>query len=77
MPIFEYHCRKCKNEFEVLIRGDEHPECPSCGSTRLEKLISVPAAHTSSASSQLPVCGASEPDACGMGRCRTGTCPMQ
>ncbi len=34
MPIYEYVCEKCGNEFEVLVlHKDEKPECPKCGST--------------------------------------------
>ena len=43
MPIYEYICRGCKHEFEVLVRGREKPACPSCGSAKLEKKLSVPA----------------------------------
>ena len=75
MPIFEYQCLQCDDEFELLIRGEEEPSCPTCGSGKLDKQLSVPAAHTSS--SELPVCGAPAPDACGMGRCGSGHCPME
>lgn len=41
MPIFEYVCKKCKNQFEELVFSqDEQAVCPSCGSTKTEKLIS-------------------------------------
>jgi putative FmdB family regulatory protein len=43
MPIFEYHCGTCKNDFEILVRGSAEPACPKCGGTRLEKLLSLPA----------------------------------
>ncbi|MHB0955980.1 MAG: FmdB family zinc ribbon protein [Pirellulaceae bacterium] len=69
MPIYEYVCRKCRHEFETLVRGDEQPECPKCRDTRLDKLLSVPAAHVANHSS-LPPCGMD----CGMGR--SGTCGM-
>lgn len=46
MPIYEYVCAECKQEFELLVRGDESPECPECGGSRLSKLISVPSAHS-------------------------------
>lgn len=62
MPIYEYTCKKCQKEFEALIRGDEQPECPHCGAKSLERLLSVPAAHTSGGSSG-PPCG----EACSMG----------
>ena len=32
MPIYEYSCKTCGNEFEELIVGDAKPGCPSCGS---------------------------------------------
>jgi putative FmdB family regulatory protein len=41
MPIYEYACRGCGEEFETLVRGAAAPECPSCGSTDLEKKLSV------------------------------------
>ena len=47
MPLFEYACTECDNEFELLVRGSETPECPSCHSTSLVRRISVFAAHTS------------------------------
>lgn len=41
MPIFEYVCKRCKNQFEELVFSqDEQAVCPSCGSTRTEKLMS-------------------------------------
>ena len=49
MPIFEYRCKECENEFETLIRGRERPSCPSCQSGKLEKLLSTFAAVTGSA----------------------------
>ncbi|MDE2751423.1 MAG: zinc ribbon domain-containing protein [Gemmatimonadota bacterium] len=41
MPIFEYRCRACGEEFECLIlRSSRPPHCPACDSRDLEKLIS-------------------------------------
>lgn len=41
MPIFEYVCTRCKNQFEELVFSqDEQAVCPSCGSTKTEKLMS-------------------------------------
>jgi putative FmdB family regulatory protein len=43
MPIYEYRCRNCGERVEVLVRsGSEEPQCPDCGSTLLEKLLSAP-----------------------------------
>jgi len=41
MPIYEYACPQCGNEFEALVRTDTTPECPDCHSTKLEKKLSV------------------------------------
>lgn len=41
MPIYEYACEDCGNEFEMLVRSDTVPACPICESTALEKQLSV------------------------------------
>lgn len=43
MPLYEYTCQKCKHQFETLVFDGEEIECPECRSTRLERLLSVPA----------------------------------
>jgi putative FmdB family regulatory protein len=43
MPLFEYRCQECKRRFTLLVgMVAEAPkqECPRCGSTQLQKLIS-------------------------------------
>ena len=42
MPIYEYSCQACGNEFELLIRGQEKAACPKCKSSKLERAISRP-----------------------------------
>jgi len=45
MPIYEYRCEDCGNEFEKLVRRTEDlQECPQCGQTHLEQLLSTFAA---------------------------------
>lgn len=44
MPLYEYLCRVCDQEVEILVRGTETPECPDCGGAKLTKLLSVTAA---------------------------------
>lgn len=46
MPIYEYACKKCRHQFEELVRGKEKPACPKCKSKDLEKLISLWAMKT-------------------------------
>jgi len=41
MPIYEYRCSECSDEFELLVlRTSPAPRCPSCQSPRLEQLLS-------------------------------------
>lgn len=41
MPIYEYACRSCGNDFEMLVRSDTRLECPRCHSAQLDKQLSV------------------------------------
>ena len=44
MPFYEYKCKSCDSEFEELIRCEadiDSLKCPSCGSTDIEKLLSM------------------------------------
>ncbi len=75
MPIYEYNCEACESQVELLIRGGETPVCPECGSKRLEKLLSVPAAHTGGSKSSLPICETPRPGGgCGLPQCGGGMC---
>ena len=49
MPLYEYACKSCASQFEVLVRASETPECPSCHGKDLERRLSVFAAHTAGA----------------------------
>lgn len=49
MPIYEYICCKCDEEFEQLVFDREaRIECPACGSKKVNKCMSV-FAHKSDA----------------------------
>jgi len=42
MPIFEYECAACGQEFEKLVRqSSPAPHCPQCDSTDLRKKLSA------------------------------------
>jgi putative FmdB family regulatory protein len=43
MPLYDFHCQQCARVSELLISGSAQPVCPECGSSAMEKLISVPA----------------------------------
>jgi len=41
MPIYEYKCNKCGQEYEALVMGSEDAvECSKCGSQKKERLLS-------------------------------------
>ncbi len=44
MPIYEYQCRKCQHQFELLQRFSDPQvtECPRCGG-QVQQIISAPA----------------------------------
>ena len=44
MPLFEFRCRDCGKQSELLLRGGEKAVCPACGSRRMEKELSTFAA---------------------------------
>jgi putative FmdB family regulatory protein len=54
MPLYEFVCRDCLQEQELLVRGDETPVCEACGGVHLAKLLSVPAAHLAGDSAPSP-----------------------
>ena len=40
MPLFDFRCRGCGDQFEALVRAPAVPACPACGGTDLERLVS-------------------------------------
>ncbi len=76
MPIYEYQCEPCDHTFETLIRGKgDAPHCPKCGSVKVGKLLSIPAAAQTGHShgGDLPISGAPS-FGCGRPQCGSGMC---
>ncbi len=44
MPFYEYECRACGAQVEVLQKISDAPlkKCPECGKNQLQKLVSAP-----------------------------------
>jgi putative FmdB family regulatory protein len=44
MPFYEYQCRACGEQVEVLQKISDAPlkKCPACGKSQLQKLVSAP-----------------------------------
>ena len=64
MPLFAYTCKACEATSELLIRADEEPECPACGSKKMEKQMSQITPMSGSG-------GGAVPEGCG-GCCNAG-----
>jgi putative FmdB family regulatory protein len=75
MPLYEYHCTSCSTDFELLVRGHEKPHCPECDSSRLEKLLSVPAAPQGG-TNDLTTCHPAPAGGCGLPQCGQSGCMM-
>ena len=41
MPLYEYECRSCNHQFELLVRESTKLACPQCAATELSKQLSV------------------------------------
>jgi putative FmdB family regulatory protein len=55
MPIFEYMCGSCGEEFELLVRSSEQEKsCPKCGGKELKRAFSTFAVSEGGGSS--PAC---------------------
>jgi putative FmdB family regulatory protein len=68
MPIFEYKCRKCGENFEVLFRSRDEKlvvACPQCGSKKAERLLSAFAGKVGNTSAGGAGCGSCAATHCG------------
>jgi putative FmdB family regulatory protein len=41
MPIYEYQCCSCNEEFEKLVFGNKEVKCPKCASKDVKKKLST------------------------------------
>ena len=74
MPIYEYTCQGCGGRFEQLQRSmsdETKPKCPTCGSPKTARALSVFAVGAesggkTSGSADAPMCGrcGGEPGSC-------------
>jgi putative FmdB family regulatory protein len=71
MPIYEYRCQACGavSEFLTGVGTDEELVCKQCGSTKMEKLMSVMSfmSHSPQRAAGRTCCGREE-------RCETPPC---
>ena len=45
MPIYEFHCKECREDFKTLRRAEklDSVSCPACESPKVVRLLSVTA----------------------------------
>ncbi|MBF0451586.1 MAG: zinc ribbon domain-containing protein [Candidatus Magnetomorum sp.] len=41
MPIYEFHCKQCDKDFELLMFRNEKPFCPDCQTNDVQRLLST------------------------------------
>ena len=73
MPIYEYHCESCENDFEKLVLGGREPkDCPSCESDQVSRLVSA-FSFKSAGSTRVPE-SASTASSSACGGCAASSC---
>lgn len=70
MPIYEYSCTDCGTQFELIIHSGDKAVCASCGSTQVERKLSLFAVNSSAKATPGCACG----DGYQKGRCGSGMC---
>ena len=72
MPIYEFQCEACGEEFEVLLKSRSEMgevSCPKCQSSKTKRLMSAAAALIDSGQT-----GGDQPRVAESHRCPSGTC---
>lgn len=70
MPIFEFKCMECEEEFEkLMLSSTEQVKCPYCDSSNLRRLMS--ACGFKSSGEFTPSSGSSGCASCAGGNCST------
>lgn len=60
MPIYEYRCARCRQDFELLVHAGAEPACPACDTPTLQKRLSAFSVGRPSRTAAGPA-----PEACG------------
>jgi len=71
MPIYEYRCRDCGHQLEILQKITDSPlqDCPACHQPTLTKQISVASFHLKGSGWYKTNPKETEPPACSSGTC--------
>jgi len=76
MPIYEYNCKKCGSDFELLVMGgSEKIACEHCGSTSVKKKFSTFAVQSGTVGKhEMPSCAPGCSEGFSRGTCGSGMC---
>ena len=70
MPIYEYRCDGCGNQFEKLVRASSPAvACPTCGGEKVEQQYSTFAPKMGSGGKSAQPCAPMPSGGCGSGMC--------
>jgi len=58
MPIYDYQCRSCQQNFEQFVKAGETPACPACGRTDIVRLFTPSAAVSTAKTRERALAGA-------------------
>ena len=75
MPIYEYICKECDQEFEAIVYGNHKAACPKCHSKQLAPQLSVFAVSAKGPSTTTARASAGPCGSCGDPR-GPGACSM-
>ena len=73
MPIFEYKCNSCQEEFDLLVNPSTEVACKSCGSADVQKKLSL-FGVTQHSAAEVPSCAGSCGGGFDQGACGSGFC---
>lgn len=72
MPIYEYHCNTCEQNFEYLVFRSQEPDCcPACSSSQIIRKMSI-CGFVSKGGAGEPVKTAASSSSCG--GCSASSC---
>ena len=73
MPLYEYRCQDCKKDSEILVQSlASKPQCPECGSKKLEKQLSVIRSPVIQGGGRSNSGGGDDSGTCGKTQCARG-----
>ena len=71
MPLYDFLCNDCGKVSEILLNiSQDNPNCPSCGSSNMKKMLSATSSLSGSATNKFP--GPGDTACCGSSPSQAG-----